>query len=299
MKFKVSFSGEKPRSEYVQMFEGVGLIRGEYQIRKNQMWITKSEMQKIVKEYVDSIASAFKGKDVWYRTIEMPTTWIDKLDGCEKVFNEPVDPVVGLKGIRRALLVPETFLIELNLISDLNRTHSNLHILFPFVHDVSELKKAKEYLRMAKFNGKIGIMAEIPSTILCLEDFLNEGVDYVVVGLNDLTSFTLAARRDLPIYNNTHSAITKLLEMAVKKAKQFGTEIVVAGKHNPNSIANSERLGFDGVSIFIPDLPSALKGYSDINGKDLSTSGLLGNQIKIITNDREEPTNSYIKIIDE
>ena len=245
MRFKVSFSGEKPHSEFAKVFDGVGLLRGEYYIRKNQMWISEPEMQRIAGEYIDNVATIFNNKTVWYRTIDMPTNWINKLKGCDHKVDEQIDTATGLRGIRRSLAFPETFLIELKMIARLSERHTNLNILFPFIHDVSELKKAKEYLKMTTFNGKVGIMAEIPSTVLCLEKFLETGIDTVVVGLNDLTGTTLASRRDLALYNNSHPAVVTLLKIAVEKAKSYGVEITVAGKHNPTSIRISEELGFD------------------------------------------------------
>jgi signal transduction protein with GAF and PtsI domain len=256
---KISLSGEDCKEHYPRFFSGVGLIRSEYLIRKQMMWITAPEIQEIEKKYIENILTVFSGKEVWYRTIEVPTSWVNVLDGCDHVINERNDTVIGLRGIRRSLAFPETFMIEVSMLADLSRKYNNLNIIFPFVHDVSELKKAKEYLKYTGFNGKVGIMAEIPSTVLCLDEFLDEGVSKVVVGLNDLTSLTLGSKRSLSIYRNTHRAVVKLMEMAREKTSKYGVNIVLAGKHNPESIANADKLGFDAVTIFVPDIPFALK----------------------------------------
>jgi len=255
---KVSLSGEECRQEYSQLFSGVGLIRGEYQLRKNMMWITMPEMQKIAKDYIEKILKTFSGKDVWYRTIEVPTSWVNVFDGGDHIINE-YDTVIGLRGIRRALAFPEAFLLELEMLADLSKRYPNLNVVFPFIHDISELKEAKTYLKQVGFKAKVGIMAEIPSTILCLDEFLEEGVDSVIIGLNDLTALTLGSLRNLPIYSNTHPAVVKLMAMAIKKAKGYAVEMVVAGRHNPKSIENAEKLGFDAVSIFVPDISAALR----------------------------------------
>ncbi len=255
---KISLSAEECKPDYPQFFSGVGLIRGEYQLRKNLMWITMPEMQKIEKNYIETILKTFAGKDVWYRTIEVPTSWVNVFDGGDHIINER-DTVIGLRGIRRALAFPEAFLIELELLADLSKRYPNLNLVFPFVHDVHELRKAKGYLKQVHFNGKVGMMAEIPSTILCLEEFIHEGVDSFIIGLNDLTSLTLGSLRTLPIYSNTHPAVVKLMSMAVEKARGHGIEMVVAGRHNPKSVENAEKLGFDAVSIFVPDISAALR----------------------------------------
>jgi phosphoenolpyruvate-protein kinase (PTS system EI component) len=267
MKFKVSFSGEHPEKKFAEQFSGVGLIRGEYPIKKHKMWIAKPEMQAIMRDYVASIADLFKGRDVWYRTIELPTNRVNVLSGCDHFVEEAMDTSVGLRGIRRALQFPETFMTELRVISEVAETRPNLNIIFPFVHDISEFRRAKSYLKQTKFKGKIGMMAEIPSTVLLLDEFLKDGVDCITIGLNDLTSFTLAAERKLPIYNNTHPAVFSLMKLAMEKAKPFEVEMVVAGKHNKGSVENAEKLGFDAVTVFIPDMKDALGNRRLLRGE--------------------------------
>jgi signal transduction protein with GAF and PtsI domain len=254
---KVSLSAEECKPEYSRLFTGVGLIRGEYQLRKNMMWITMPEMQRIEKDYVEKVLKIFAGKDVWYRTIEVPTSWVNVFDGGDHIIDEN-DTVIGLRGIRRALAFPEAFLLELELLADLSKRYSNLHIVFPYVHDVSELRDAKAYLKQVGFRGKVGIMAEIPSTILCLERFIEEGVDSIVIGLNDLTSLTLGSLRDLPIFSNTHPSVVKMMTMAIEKTRGSTVEMVVAGRHNPKSVETAEKLGFDACTIFVSDLSAAL-----------------------------------------
>ena len=50
-----------------------------------------------------------------------------------------------------------------------------------------------------------------------------------------------------------------MMEMLVTKAKAAGVHTIVAGRHTPATIENAMRLGFDAVTIFVPDLLNALR----------------------------------------
>lgn len=103
------------------------------------------------------------------------------------------------------------------------------------------------------------MMTEIPAAILCFEQFAECGIDTAIIGLNDLTAFTLGSLRNSPFYNNGHPSVVKMMEMLVTKAKAAGVHTIVAGRHTPATIENAMRLGFDAVTIFVPDLLNALR----------------------------------------
>lgn len=245
--------------ELVPYFSGVGMIRSEYFLKKHKMYITKPEMQEVIRGYVETAASLFNPHDVWYRTIELPANWINKLYGVDHIQYEE-DFMAGTRGIRRSLLYPEAFKIELNIISRLSERYKNLHLLLPFVHDVKELDRTKEILREVGYKNKIGIMAEIPSTILCLETFCESGVDNITVGLNDLTEFTLASARDLEIYDRTHPAVVTMLSRVIEVGKKYGVETVLGGDISKEMNKIGEQLDFDAITVFLKDIPNILDG---------------------------------------
>lgn len=255
MKYKISLSAEKIDQDLIRMFDGVGMIRSEYILRKNKMYITKIEMQKIVRDYVEGVAKSFAPKDVWYRTIEMSVNDINKLEGVDKKLYE-VDFMAGSRGIRRSLKYPRTFKKELSIISDLSKNYTNLHILLPFIFDVKELKATKKILDELNYKNKVGIMAEIPSTILCLDDFCKAGIDNITVGLNDLTEFTLASARDQRIYteNRNHPAVIKMISSVSEIGKKYQIETVLGGDINKTMVELAKELNFDAISVFSKDI---------------------------------------------
>lgn len=214
-------------------------------------------MQEIISDYVETAASLFNPHNVWYRTIDMPTNWINELYGVDHIMHED-DFMAGTRGIRRSLLYPETFKIELNIVSKLAKKCRNLHLLLPFVHDVKELDTTRELLKQVGYKNKIGIMAEIPATVLCLEMFCESGIDNITVGLNDLTEFTLASARDLEIYDRSHHAVLKMLSRVVEVGKKYRVETVLGGDISKDMFKIGKQLGFDAITVFLKDAPNAI-----------------------------------------
>ena len=71
--------------------------------------------------------------------------------------------------------------------------------MLPMVQHVRELRAAKaimidEGLDLEKID--VGIMVETPGAALTIEDFIDDGLDFVSFGTNDLTQYTLAVDRN-------------------------------------------------------------------------------------------------------
>ena len=122
---------------------------------------------------------------------------------------------------------------------------------------IKELKVTKKILDALNYKNKVGIMAEIPSTILCLDDFCKAGIDNITVGLNDLTEFTLASARDHRIYteNRNHPAVIKMISSVSKTGEKYRVETVLGGDINKTMVELAKELNFDAISVFSKDIP--------------------------------------------
>lgn len=254
MKYKLSLGGEKILDRVSPIFTGIAMIRGEYLCKQKRQYITMPALQEYIYGYIANIAQVFAPDDVWYRTIELTAERINELEGVDHRFNER-QPDLGLRGIRRGARHPETFLKELKLISTLSKNYTNVHLLIPFIHDIKELHVVKRLLEEVDYKNKIGIMAEIPSTILCLEEFCELGINNITMGINDLTTFTLGASRNSDIYNKTHPAVIKLMERAVEIGFKYGIETGLAGYLNQEIHDIAKEMHFNFLAVHYHEIP--------------------------------------------
>lgn len=112
------------------------------------------------------------------------------------------NPFLGRRGIRLALEEHELLAEQLEAICRTART-TPTSVMFPMVSTVQELLDATTVLRAAAAGDglphdlRIGMMVEVPAAALKIETFLPH-LDFVSIGTNDLTQYTLAAERGNP-----------------------------------------------------------------------------------------------------
>ena len=257
MKYQLGLSAEAITDRVSPIFEGVGLLRGEYLCRKINKYVTLPESCDYIREYVRRIAAIFAPDPVWYRTIEMEVAEVNVLEGVDHIIEEKTT-MLGYRGVRRARLYKETFMREVGVVADVAAEFPNLHILVPFISDPAEVVFVKQCLGEVGFRNKLGIMAEIPSTILCLEDFLGLGVDNVTVGMNDLSSLVLGAYRGSGLDRFLHPAVRKLLIRAREVTMDHPVTLSVAGYIDKNLLAFVDEVGFDYAVIHYSKLEEVL-----------------------------------------
>ena len=224
--------------------DGVGLLRIEHMILglgKTPNWYIKNGK---TEEYIDelvkgikTVADAFYPKPVWVRTLDAPTDEFRAMEGGEGEPHEH-NPMLGWRGIRRDLTETEHFRLEVRAFKKLHQIGlSNVGIMLPMVQHVSEFRKAKaimveEGLDLERID--VGIMVETPGAALTIEDFIEDGIDFVSFGTNDLTQYTLAVDRNnenvAGLYTELHPAILKLIEYVVERCNEAGVKTSICGQ---------------------------------------------------------------------
>jgi pyruvate,water dikinase len=224
--------------------DGVGLLRIEHMILglgKTPNWYIKNEK---TDEYIDelikgikTVADAFYPRPVWVRTLDAPTDEFRAMEGGE---GEPIEhnPMLGWRGIRRDLTETNHFRLEVRAFKKLHEMGlDNVGIMLPMVQHVKELKAAKsimiqEGLDLEKID--LGIMVETPGAALTIEDFIDEGLNFVSFGTNDLTQYTLAVDRNnenvAGLYTELHPAILKQIEYVVERCSEAGVKTSICGQ---------------------------------------------------------------------
>ena len=225
--------------------DGVGLLRTEHLMLTAGIHPGKfiadgreDELIDTIAENVMIVADAFYPKPVWYRTLDAPTDEFITLEGGE---NEPEEhnPMLGWRGIRRELDQPEILKCEFKAIKKLyDKGYTNLGIMIPLSQSPAELKQAKELCASVGLiphkDIDFGMMVEIPAAALTIEDYLEIGVDFVSLGTNDLTQYTLAVDRNNEFvakhYTEEHPAVMKLIERTIKKCVEAGVTCSICGQ---------------------------------------------------------------------
>ncbi len=225
--------------------DGVGLLRCEFLILKDRehpyALIKEGRKEELVNDLADGIrkiAEAFKGKSVWYRTLDAPTDEFRHMKGGE---DEPEEdnPMMGWRSIRRDLDQPELLKAQFEAIKKVHdEGYTNVGVMIPLVTHVEQVKKAKEYLMEVGLEPleeiEFGIMIETSAAVELIDELCEEGLDFVSIGSNDLTQFTLAVDRNnarvQKWFDEMHPAVLKQLERVIKSCKKHNVEVSICGQ---------------------------------------------------------------------
>lgn len=224
--------------------DGVGLLRIEHLIlglNKTPGWyIANNREEEFVKELHDGIKivlDAFPGKPVWVRTLDAPTDEFRNMAGGE---NEPHEhnPMLGWRGIRRDLQSPDQFRLQIEAFKRLwKEGYENLGIMFPMVSHPDQFMAAKAMMGACGVDVEhvtLGIMIEIPSSAIMIEDFIRCGIKFASFGTNDLIQYTLAIDRNnenvANMYDPRHPAVLSLIHNAIQVCRAYDVEVSICGQ---------------------------------------------------------------------
>ncbi len=236
--------------------DGIGLFRSEFIYLESTDYPTEEEQFRIYKQVLESMA----GKQVIIRTLDIGADKQVGYFGMEKEEN----PAMGLRAIRLCLTRPEIFKTQLKALYRAS-IYGRLGIMFPMIISVSEMEEiltlCEEIKKELDADGicysneiELGIMIETPAAAI-ISDKLAPMVDFLSVGTNDLTQYTLACdRKNLALErfcDTNHEAIMRLIEMAVDNAHANGAWIGICGELAANTALTESflRMGIDELSV--------------------------------------------------
>lgn len=256
MKYMLGLNSEKDlKEEIVSSFEGVGMIRGENLCINKMQYFTISKFKEYLENYLIYVSSLFNNKKVWYRTADLVPHQINLLDGCDKRLDEQ-QFLLGLRGVRRNLKYINAYKQELEAFINAYNQNNNLGLLIPFVSSPQEVDAVIKILRNEfDYKGEYGIMIEIPSAILRLDEFEHLGVSNYTFGANDMTSMILGANRKIDNYSKNDVAVLKTIKYTLEKVHSYGKELTVAGYIDKEFLDNLIELGIDIVNIHYNEIP--------------------------------------------
>lgn len=155
----------------------------------------------------------------------------------------PFCPFLGLRSIRLALSNITLFRTQLRAILRAS-VLGDVRIMFPMISTLMELRQAKMILADAmedleeagiEFNRNVpvGIMVEVPSAVIVLDQFIEE-IDFISIGTNDLIQYALAVDRGnkdvAHLYTGADPAVLRLIDRAINVARGADTSVSLCGQ---------------------------------------------------------------------
>lgn len=258
MDVMIALNGERP-PRINEKISGVGMIRGEYILRKIEKYIMHPMAKAYLGEYLNNVCKWYENKEVWYRISEFVPQEINVLEGADYILDEK-HYILGLRGIRRSLKYQEAFKEELEVVRLASLKNCNLNILLPYVKDVKEVDEAISLIDQVGCNCKIGVMFEIPSLYFELDELLKRDICNITFGVNDLTMLLLGTYRGSDYHNPNHGAVLCLIKDSIKKIRRIrpDIEINIAGYISKEFYENVRNINIDNIVIHYKDLPDIL-----------------------------------------
>ncbi len=259
-KLMVNLSQPRAIAEAVNLpVDGIGLLRSELMLaelltsQSPDSWrqeASRSLLLTTLTNLLRQFVSGFAPRPVFYRSID----WYAKDKGN--------NPLVGDRGTYSYLLDSTLFDLELEAIATLlAEGYTNLHLILPFVRSVEEFKFCRRRLDAQGITEyplfQLWIMAEVPSVILLLPEYIEAGVQGIAIGTNDLAQLLLGVDREQAHFNSRglnahHPALTKAIAQLLQTAKTHNIPCSICGQapvQYPDLIDKLVEWGITSISV--------------------------------------------------
>jgi pyruvate,water dikinase len=249
--------------------DGVGLLRAELILedalrnRHPRDLIENGEQDSLVDSLataVGRVAAAFAPRPVVYRASDVRTNEFRNLRGGEKFEPEEHNPMIGYRGCYRYVSNPDLFDLELKALARVREQNPNLHLMIPFVRTRWELEKCLELVDASPLGRQRGlhrwVMAEVPSVVYWLPEYVGMGIDGVSIGSNDLTQLMLGVDRDsdlcAELYDESDAAVLDAIGRIITTARRLGITASLCGQapsSRPDFAEHLVRMGITSISV--------------------------------------------------
>lgn len=234
---------------------GIGLLRSEFQYlgrenypRENELFRAYKKLAETMGDRLAVIRTSDLGADKQASYLDIP---------------EEANPIMGNRGIRLCLDRKRMFKAQLRAIYRAS-AYGNLAVMYPMVASEDEMDEiealvceVKEGLTEKEIpfrNIQTSIMIETPAAVMISRE-LAKRVDFLSIGTNDLTQYTLAMDRQNPLlkkkYDDHHPAILRMIQMVVEAGHAEGKKVGICGEIAADTGLTEKflRMGVDFLSV--------------------------------------------------
>jgi phosphotransferase system enzyme I (PtsP) len=213
----------------------IGLYRTEFPFLDTGEFPTEEEQARLYGQIIE----AAEGKPVTFRTLDVGG---DKFLSYLDYPREP-NPYLGWRSVRVSLELDDIFRAQIRAVLRASAL-GPASLMFPMITSVEEVRsivrivdeeKASLQTAGVTFDPAIalGIMVEVPAAVRILHHLLRY-VDFVSIGTNDLTQYTLAADRNNEklsgLYNPLHPAVIATIRDVVSVCRKLGKPVSICGE---------------------------------------------------------------------
>ncbi|MEM7770679.1 MAG: putative PEP-binding protein [Cyanobacteria bacterium P01_A01_bin.37] len=262
--------------------DGIGLLRGELLLpsvlnRQSLDTLMRSGQERVlIDHFVDRLRpflEAVYPSPVYYRSADLRAHEFAALLGHahglgdrdyatdSMLLDMEPNPLLGNHGTLSYVQNPILFQLELNVLHQLRlEGYEQLHLILPFVRTVEEFVACRQRMleaNLLQFPGfQVWIMAEVPSVLFLLPEYVKAGVSGIAIGTNDLTQLMLAVDRNHPslsaAFDQRHPAVMRAIEQLVKTAQQLGIPCSICGEapsQYPELVRQFVKWGVTSISV--------------------------------------------------
>lgn len=255
--------------------DGIGLFRTEFLFMETMSSPTLARQTEVYKTAIKSM----NGNNVIIRLLDT---------GADKPLSywplpEEDNPFLGIRGIRLLFQKEEILRTQIQALLMASEA-GKVGMMIPMIGSLKPIERVRALIEEEKTalnwkgpdNLMLGVMIETPAAVQLIKEIL-DAVDFISIGTNDLTQYTLAADRGNPsmneYYDEFHPAVIRSIAHVIRQAGKKGKLNGICGElaGNPLVLPFFVGLGVEELSTNASSLLKLKKMVRQIDKKEAET----------------------------
>lgn len=221
--------------------DGLGLLRSEMMAMSildgQELHIWLQEKKQILRdrwyEHILQFAQAFAPRPIFYRSLDLQVSFPNgEGQGTQS-------SRWGERGTFAYLQNSTMFELELAALAQVQQAgYANIRLILPFVRSIEEFIFCRRQVEQAGLNQipefQLWIMAEVPSVLFLLPEYVKAGVQGIAIGTNDLTQLLLGVGREqgtfTQVWNQKNPAVMGAIRQLIETAREYKIPCSICGQ---------------------------------------------------------------------